>query len=195
MISLFISLNVVFRYQDLYEVCCSRAEQKRELVLLWLIVRMKIYAIRLNKTSFRGPSIIFKRYNKTAKSFIRATPQKPCGRFFGLDANALYLYCIGKELPLGAFVRRHLNDTYKPRKRDKYTFAYDWPAVGNTANTEGVVWKVCVDLYKNLIPPEAIFLWLKHNSIYVYSRQTSFVELVQLLRKLIHECRKNEKVP
>lgn len=55
--------------------------------------------------------------------------------------------------------------------------------------------KVCVDLCKNLMPPEAIFLGLKHNSIYECSRQTSFVELVQLLRKLLHECRKNEKVP
>lgn len=149
-------------------------------------------SIRTPRSWWR-PSIISKCYHETATSFIRATPQKPCGRFFGLDANALYLYCIGKELPLGAFVRRHLNDTYKPRKRDKYTFAYDWPTLGNTANKEGVVRKVCVDLYKNLIPPEAIFLGLKHNSIYEYSRQTSFVELVQLLRKLLHECRKNEK--
>lgn len=127
-------------------------------------------SIRTPRSWWR-PSIISKRYHETATSFIRATPQKPCGRFFGLGANALYLYCIGKELPLGAFVRRHLNDTFKPRKRDKYTFAYDWPTVGNLANKEGIVRKVCVDLYKNLMPPEAIFLGLKHNSIHECSRQ------------------------
>lgn len=73
-----------------------------------------------------GPSIIFKRYHETKRSFIRGNPQKPCGRIIGFDANALYLYCIGKEMPAGAFVRRRMLDKFKPQKRDKYTIAYDW---------------------------------------------------------------------
>lgn len=73
-----------------------------------------------------GPSIIFKRYQETKRSFIRGNPQKPCGQIIGFDANALYLYCIGKEMPAGAFVRRRMLDKFKPQKRDKYTIAYDW---------------------------------------------------------------------
>lgn len=68
-------------------------------------------------------------------------------------------------------------------------------ALQNLANKEGAVRKVCVDLYENLTPSEAIFLGLKHNSIHECSRQTSFVELVQLFRKLLQECRKKEKLP
>ena len=73
-----------------------------------------------------GPSIIFKRYHEADKSFIRGNPQKPCKKIIGFDANALYLHCLGKEMPVGSFVRRSLNDEFKPRKRDKYVLAYDW---------------------------------------------------------------------
>ena len=73
-----------------------------------------------------GPSIIFKRYHEADKSFIRGNPPKPCKKIIGFDANALYLHCLGKEMPVGSFVRRSLNDEFKPRKRDKYVLAYDW---------------------------------------------------------------------
>ena len=38
-----------------------------------------------------GPSIIFNRYHKSGKTFIRNNPNKPCQKIIGYDANALYL--------------------------------------------------------------------------------------------------------
>jgi hypothetical protein len=73
-----------------------------------------------------GPSIIFNRYHKAGETHIRGNPSKPCQTICGFDANALYLYCLDKELPTGAFVRRTLENDFKPVKRDKYTIAYDW---------------------------------------------------------------------
>lgn len=73
-----------------------------------------------------GPSIIFKRHHEVGKTRIRGNPRKPCGKIIGFDANALYLHCIGKEMPVGSFVRRLVVDGFKPRKRDRYTLAFDW---------------------------------------------------------------------
>lgn len=74
-----------------------------------------------------GPSIIFKRHHEVGKTRIRGNPRKPCGKIIGFDANALYLHCIGKEMPVGSFVRRLVVDGFKPRKRDRYTLAFAEP--------------------------------------------------------------------
>lgn len=66
-----------------------------------------------------GPSIIFTRYHEAGKSFIRGNSQKPCGKIIGFDANALYLHCLGKYMPVGAFVRRKIGDGFKAQRRDK----------------------------------------------------------------------------
>lgn len=47
-----------------------------------------------------GPSIIFNRYHEVGKTYIRGNSEKPCGKIIGFDANALYLYCIGKKCRL-----------------------------------------------------------------------------------------------
>ena len=48
-----------------------------------------------------GPSIIFNRYHKAGKTFIRNNPNKPCQKIIGYDANALYLWAIGEKLGVG----------------------------------------------------------------------------------------------
>ncbi|VDI57816.1 Hypothetical predicted protein [Mytilus galloprovincialis] len=73
-----------------------------------------------------GPSIIFNRHHEVGQTFIRSDFTRPCQKILGFDANALYLYCIDQEMPTGSFVRRRVEDGFKPQKRDKYTLMYDW---------------------------------------------------------------------
>ena len=71
-----------------------------------------------------GPSIIFNRYHEVGVTNIRNDPSKPCKRIVGFDANALYLYCIGRPMPTGPFVRRRIENDFKPEKKEKYMLAY-----------------------------------------------------------------------
>ena len=51
-----------------------------------------------------GPAIAFCRYHEAGKTKIRShkyDDAKPCGGVIGYDANALYLYCSGSEMPCG----------------------------------------------------------------------------------------------
>ena len=48
-----------------------------------------------------GPSIIFNCHHKAGKTFIRNNPNQPCEQIVGYDANALYLWAIGKPMPPG----------------------------------------------------------------------------------------------
>ena len=52
-----------------------------------------------------GPSIVFCRYHEVGVTQIRShkygKEAKPCSGVIGYDANALYLYCSGSELPCG----------------------------------------------------------------------------------------------
>ena len=73
-----------------------------------------------------GPSIIFNRYHKAGETFIRGNPDKQCQTIVGFDANALYLWSIGQDMPSGPFVRRKVENDFKPEKRDKYCLMYDW---------------------------------------------------------------------
>ncbi|KAJ8319270.1 hypothetical protein KUTeg_004361 [Tegillarca granosa] len=51
-----------------------------------------------------GPSIIFSRHQEAGKTKIRGG--KPCQKIIGFDANALYLWAIDQEMPVGPFIRR-----------------------------------------------------------------------------------------
>ena len=73
-----------------------------------------------------GPSIIFNRHHEEGKTFIRNYISKPCQKIVGFDANALFLYCIGQTMPTGPFVRRCLENDFKPEETGKYLLAYDW---------------------------------------------------------------------
>jgi hypothetical protein len=52
-----------------------------------------------------GPSIIFNRFHKADETRIRRDDGKVCKRIIGLDANALYLFAIGREMPHGSYSR------------------------------------------------------------------------------------------
>ena len=71
-----------------------------------------------------GPSIIFTRHHASGKTRIRG--QKSCESILGFDANALYLQAIGKDMPVGPFIRRSAEKDFRPELRDKYMSAYYW---------------------------------------------------------------------
>ena len=73
-----------------------------------------------------GPSIIFNRYHNAGETFIRGNVDKKCQTIVGFDANALYLWSIGQNMPSGSFVRRKAENDFKPEKRDKYSLMFDW---------------------------------------------------------------------
>ena len=73
-----------------------------------------------------GPSIIFNRYAKAGETFIRSNPDEMCKKIIGFDANALYLWAIGQDMPVGPFVRRFSSTGFKPEKRDKIIKMYQW---------------------------------------------------------------------
>ena len=66
-----------------------------------------------------GAGIIFHRYNDKDKSFIRGNPEKPCEKILGLDANALYLYCLAQDMPVKNFVRHKAENGFCPEKKWK----------------------------------------------------------------------------
>jgi hypothetical protein len=70
-----------------------------------------------------GPAIIFSRYEKAGETMI--SQNQPCKSVIGLDANALYLWAFGLEMPTGEFVRRKAPD-FRPLHRDKYMMMYVW---------------------------------------------------------------------
>lgn len=82
------------------------------------------FSIKNNLTG--GPSTIFHRFHEVGKTFIRNNPNKPTGKIVGYDSNALYLWAIDQEMPTGPFVRRRVEDGFKPKKRDRFMLMYDW---------------------------------------------------------------------
>jgi G:T-mismatch repair DNA endonuclease (very short patch repair protein) len=71
-------------------------------------------------------AIIVNRHHEVGQTYIRNDFTRPCQTILGFDANALCHGSIVQEMPTGTFVRRRLADKFKPQKRDKYTFMYDW---------------------------------------------------------------------
>ena len=50
-----------------------------------------------------GPSIVFHRYHEAGVTVLRPAEggTKTCGKILGVDANALYLYCLMQDMPVG----------------------------------------------------------------------------------------------
>ena len=44
----------------------------------------------------------------------------------GYDANALYLWAIGQDMPEGVFARRRADNNFRPEFRDRYMQAFNW---------------------------------------------------------------------
>ena len=70
-----------------------------------------------------GPSIVFTRFHKAGETCIRGGPK--CKSIVGLDANALYLWAFGQDMPTGPFVRRTA-PLFIPRTREKFLMMYNW---------------------------------------------------------------------
>ena len=64
-----------------------------------------------------GPSIIFNRYQEANVTSIKG--KNLCKKIIGFDANALYLSCLGREMPTGPYTLREKKNHYK--KSIKYS--------------------------------------------------------------------------
>ncbi|XP_038054119.1 uncharacterized protein LOC119726483 [Patiria miniata] len=91
------------------------------------------YAIKANIVG--GPSIVFHRYHEKEKTFIRGG--KLCQNIVGFDANALYLWSLMQDMPVGTFVRRKADQNFKPFQSQKWgVMAAEW--MDWVAYTDGV---------------------------------------------------------
>ena len=72
-----------------------------------------------------GPSIIFHRFHKVNETYIRRGTNI-CQHIVGYDANALYLYAIGKDLPVDYFIKRVVDDDFLPHCSDNLHSMYDY---------------------------------------------------------------------
>ena len=63
---------------------------------------------KLKNSIVGGPSIVFNRYQEAGKTLIKYN--KICKKIVGYDANALYLWAIGQEMPVGDYTRVNTYD-------------------------------------------------------------------------------------
>ncbi len=65
-----------------------------------------------------GPSIIFHRYHEKGVTKIRevefSEEAKVCESIVGFDANALYLWSLAQSMPTGRFIRRRVENQFRP---------------------------------------------------------------------------------
>ena len=120
---------------DLFKTTVSVPGVARQLLYRASEVRGSIFALpdQRNSDMYRtlkanitgGPSIVFHREHVRGETRIRGNGPL-CGSILGYDANALYLWALGQDMPTGAFLRRFESDGFKPKKMDRYMAAYDW---------------------------------------------------------------------
>ena len=72
-----------------------------------------------------GPAIIFKRYAEADKTCVRENPQKICRKIIGYDANALYLWVLSQDMPVGLYTHwqyagAKLQPTFPWREADEW---------------------------------------------------------------------------
>ncbi|XP_038067357.1 uncharacterized protein LOC119737233 [Patiria miniata] len=73
-----------------------------------------------------GPSLVFHRYHEKGKTFIRGGT-KLCQNIVGFDANALYLWSLMQEMPVGTCIRRRADQDFKPIRSHKFgVMATEW---------------------------------------------------------------------
>ena len=86
-----------------------------------------------------GPSIVFKRLAIKNETFIKShlyPNPKICQTIKGFDMNALYLWSLAQNMPLGYFVRYEEEKGYHPKTPHKFGLAsYQW--LSWVAATEG----------------------------------------------------------
>ena len=75
-----------------------------------------------------GPAIIFKRYAEAGKTLIRDNPNKTCENIVGYDANALYLWALSQEMPVGLYTHWQPAGPYKFQSKVPIKEADEWLA-------------------------------------------------------------------
>ena len=72
-----------------------------------------------------GPSIVFSRYHEAGKTHLWNEEDNVCESIEGFDANALYLWSIGQNMPSGSYVRRH-TPNFPPIARTSCESMFHW---------------------------------------------------------------------
>ena len=78
-----------------------------------------------------GPSIIFHRYHEKAITTLRRNEygeaSHPCRSIVGYDANALYLWSLMQDMPMGWYTRRRFENDFRPESAQLYgQMASEW---------------------------------------------------------------------
>ena len=70
-----------------------------------------------------GPSIIFHRYHEKGVTTLRQNEYgeaaRPCRSIVGYDANALYLWSLMQDMPIGWCTRRRAENDFRPESADE----------------------------------------------------------------------------
>ena len=72
-----------------------------------------------------GPSIVFNRFAKVGKTFLRDDKKVLTALVEGFDCNALYTHCFRSPMPCFMYVRRFAPD-FRPQYRPQYLIMYIW---------------------------------------------------------------------
>ena len=83
-----------------------------------------------------GASLVFHRELEAGKTLLRGNPNKICKKIIGMDANALYLFAIAQDQPVGRCIVRREENNFRPEIRDKYFSQFDY--LDYTAEKEGI---------------------------------------------------------
>lgn len=129
------------RGDQLYSAWRFRSEAKRihhispQVKLISDANKSVFYKLKSNIVG--GASIIFHRYHEAGITrilrpeyslkhhrFVRPTPGKMVQRIVGLDANALYLWCLGQAMPCGDLREVDVDSTTLPRIRSGELFGF-----------------------------------------------------------------------
>ena len=78
-----------------------------------------------------GPSIIFHRYHEKGVTTLRQNEYgeaaRPCRSIVGYDANALYLWSLMQDMPMGWCTRRRAENDFRPESAQLYgQMAAEW---------------------------------------------------------------------
>ena len=89
------------------------------------------HLIRDNNTG--GPSIIFHRYHEAGQTKIRERERgqaaKLCEKIVGYDANALYLWALMQDMPIGSYTPRLAENEFKSKRSMKMAIKWlEWVA-------------------------------------------------------------------
>ena len=78
-----------------------------------------------------GPSLVFHRYHEKGVTTLRhneyGEAARPCWSIVGYDANALYLWSLMQDMPMGWYTRRREENDFRPESAQLYgQMAAEW---------------------------------------------------------------------